>query len=86
RIHVDRLKAAQLGVSIADVSQALQTAYSNQRLGYFTRSGKQYQVMAQVDRINRDDPNDLKKIFVRNNAGQLISLDNITNSVESTTP
>jgi multidrug efflux pump len=86
RIHVDRLKAAQLGVSIADVSQALQTAYSNQRLGYFTRSGKQYQVMAQVDRIDRDDPNDLKKIFVRNNAGQLISLDNITNSVESTTP
>lgn len=86
RIHVDRLKAAQLGVSIADVSQALQTAYSNQRLGYFTRSGKQYQVMAQVDRINRDDPEDLKKIFVRNNAGQLISLDNITNAVEATTP
>ncbi|AHF14100.1 efflux RND transporter permease subunit [Niabella soli] len=86
RVHVDRLKAAQLGVTIADVSQALQTAYSNQRLGYFTRSGKQYQVMAQVDRINRDDPNDLKKIYVRNSAGQLISLDNITTAVESTTP
>ncbi|WP_300599339.1 efflux RND transporter permease subunit [Niabella sp.] len=86
RVHVDRLKAAQLGVTISDVSQALQTAYSNQRLGYFTRSGKQYQVMAQVDRINRDDPNDLKKIFVRNNLGQLISLDNITTAVESTTP
>ncbi|MFT4093672.1 MAG: efflux RND transporter permease subunit [Niabella sp.] len=86
RVHVDRLKAAQLGVSIQDVSEALQTAYSNQRLGYFTRSGKQYQVMAQVDRINRDDPDDLKKIFVKNNTGQLISLDNITNAVESTTP
>lgn len=86
RVHIDRLKAAQLGVTIADVSQALQTAYSNQRLGYFTRNGKQYQVMAQVDRIDRDDPDDLKKIFVRNNLGQLISLDNITNSVESTTP
>ncbi|GAB3019811.1 efflux RND transporter permease subunit [Niabella terrae] len=86
RVHVDRLKAAQLGVSIEDVSQALQTAYSNQRLGYFTKSGKQYQVMAQVDRINRDDPDDLKKIFVRNNDGQLISLDNITRVEESTTP
>lgn len=86
RVHVDRLKAAQLGVTVSDVSQALQTAYSNQRLGYFTRSGKQYQVMAQVDRINRDDPHDLKKIFVRNKDGQLISLDNITNAIESTTP
>lgn len=86
RVHVDRLKAAQLGVSIADVSQALQTAYSNQRLGYFTKAGKQYQVMAQVDRINRDDPSDLKRIFVRNKDGQLISLDNITRAVESTTP
>ena len=86
RVRVDRLKAAQLGVSVADVSQALQTAYSNQRLGYFTRSGKQYQVMAQVDRINRDDPDDLKKIFVKNNAGQLIGLDNITIAEESTTP
>ncbi|HOZ84548.1 MAG TPA: efflux RND transporter permease subunit [Niabella sp.] len=86
RVRVNRMKAAQLGVSIVDVSQALQTAYSNQRLGYFTKSGKQYQVMAQVDRINRDDPNDLKKIFVRNNIGHLISLDNITIAEESTTP
>lgn len=86
RIRVDRLKAAQLGVSIVDVSQALQTAYSNQRLGYFTKAGKQYQVMAQVERVDRDDPNDLKKIFVRNNKGQLISLDNITIAEESTTP
>ncbi|WP_346239321.1 efflux RND transporter permease subunit [Niabella insulamsoli] len=86
RVTVDRLKAAQLGISIEDVSRALQTAYSNQRLGYFTKSGKQYQVMAQVDFVNRNDPDDLKKIFVRNNTGQLISLDNITNAIESTTP
>lgn len=86
RIIVDRLKAAQLGVSINAISEALQIAYSNRRLGYFTRNGKQYQVMAQVDRINRDDPDDLKKIFVRNNAGKMISLDNLTTILESTTP
>jgi len=86
RIIVDRLKAAQLGVSINAISEALQIAYSNRRLGYFTRNGKQYQVMAQVDRINRDDPDDLKKIFVRNNAGKMISLDNLTTILKSTTP
>lgn len=86
RIYVDRLKAAQLGVSVNNISEALQIAYSNRRLGYFTRNGKQYQVMAQVERINRDDPNDLKKIFVKNNRGEMISIDNLTSAVESTTP
>lgn len=86
RISVDRMKAAQLGVTVADISQALQLAYSNRRLGYFTRDGKQYQVLSQVDYINRDDPEDIKKIFVRSNTGQMIGLDNLTTAEESTTP
>ncbi len=85
RVHVDRAKAATLGVTVADVSEALQIAYSNRRLGYFNRDGKQYQVLAQVDLSNRDDPEDLKKIFVRNSTGQMISLDNVTSIEESTT-
>ena len=85
RVHVDRLKAASMGVSVMDISEALQIAYSNRRLGYFNREGKQYQVLAQVDLADRDDPNDLKQIFVRNAAGQMISLDNLTSIEESTT-
>lgn len=85
RIHVDRLKAAALGVSVNDVSETLQLAYSNRRLGYFKREGKQYQVLAQVDRIHRDDPEDLKRLYVTNNQGQLISLDNLTTIEESVT-
>src|SRR5690606_12771320 len=47
-ISIDRAKASQLGVSVADVSQTLQLALSNRRLGYFTKSGKQYEVIGQV--------------------------------------
>jgi multidrug efflux pump len=50
RINVDRLKASELGVSVGDVSQALQLALSNGRFGYFIKDGKQYQVIGQVDR------------------------------------
>lgn len=85
RIHVDRVKAAALGVSVTDVSEALQIGYSNRRMGYFNRDGKQYEVLGQVDLVNRDDPEDLKKLFVRNGAGQMISLDNVTKIEESTT-
>ncbi|MGI8583511.1 MAG: efflux RND transporter permease subunit [Chitinophagaceae bacterium] len=86
RINVDRLKASELGVSVQDVSQTLQLALSNRRLGYFTKEGKQYQVMGQVDRGNRDDPNDLKGLYVRNSTGQMISLDNLVTFEEATSP
>ena len=86
RISVDRLKAAQLGVSVQDISETLNLALSNRRLGYFTKEGKQYQVLGQVVREDRDDPTDLKTIFVRNNGGQMISLDNLVTFEEATTP
>jgi len=85
-VEINRLKASQLGISVQDIAQTLQLAYSNLRFGYFTKDGKQYQVMGQVTRINRDDPDDLKSLFVRTNSGELISIDNVVSVRESTTP
>jgi len=86
RVLINRLKASQLGVSVQDISQTLQLAYSNLRFGYFTKEGKQYQVMGQVGRSNRDDPADLKSLYVRTTSGQLVSIDNLVTVEESTTP
>jgi multidrug efflux pump len=86
RINVDRLKASELGVSIQDVSQTLQLALSNRRLGYFQKEGKQYSVIGQVARSDRDDPTDLKSLYVRNNLGEMISLDNLVTMEEATSP
>ena len=86
RILIDRDKASALGITVQNISEALQLALSNQRLGFFTREGKQYQVMGQVDRANRDDPADLKSIFVKNAAGTLIPLDNLVIMTEESTP
>lgn len=85
-ITIDRLKASELGVSVGDISQTLQLALSNRRLGYFIKEGKQYQVIGQVARNERDDPTDLKNIYVRNNRQEIISLDNLVNITEQTTP
>ena len=86
KIRIDRLKASELGLSVEDISQTLQLALSNRRLGYFIKEGKQYQVLGQVARNERDDPTDLKNIFVRNNRNELISLDNIVSISEESTP
>lgn len=86
RVNIDRLKASELGVSVADISELLQISLSNRRLGYFIKDGKQYQVMGQVLRNDRDDPTDLKNLYLRNNTGQMFSLDQFVTFTEETTP
>ena len=80
------MKASELGLSVEDISQTLQLALSNRRLGYFIKAGKQYQVIGQVARNERDDPTDLKNIFVRNTRDEIISLDNVVTITEESTP
>ena len=86
RVNIDRMKASALGVSIDDISQTLQLSMSNRRMGYFTRQGKQYQVLGQVERSDRDDPSDLKSIYVRNNRGEAIALENLITLSDEVTP
>lgn len=85
-VNIDRAKAAELGVSVQDISQTLQLAFSARRFGYFTRSGKQYQVIGQVDRAARDAPLDLTSLFVRTAGGQMVSVDNFVSMEETTSP
>lgn len=85
-VEIDRQKASDLGVSFDDVARTLQVAFGSQRFGYFIKDGKQYQVLGQVSRENRDDPYDLRFLFVRNNAGQLIQLDNLIKLKEQSAP
>jgi multidrug efflux pump len=86
RVSIDRLKASNMGVTIQTISEALQLALSNRRLGYFDRQGKQYQVIGQVARKDRDDPSDLKNIYIKNATGESISLDNLVTIEEQSTP
>ncbi len=85
QLEIDRSRASELGVSIQDISSSIQLAMSNRRFGYFTLNGKQYQVIGQVDRNFRDDPEDLKLIGVKNRNGQIISLDNLVKIKEVVT-
>jgi multidrug efflux pump len=86
QITIDRLKANELGVSVLDVTNTLQLALSGRRFGYFIMNGKQYSVIGQVERENRDEPVDIKSLYVRNTNGDLIQLDNIVKMAETASP
>jgi multidrug efflux pump len=85
-IEINRDKAKVLGVSIADVAQTIQLALSGQRFGYYIKGDKQYQVVGQVNREHRDDPNDINDLFIRNKNGEMIQLDNIITIIERSSP
>jgi multidrug efflux pump subunit AcrB len=85
-INIDRSKAKSMGISVSDVATTMQLAFSGQRFSYFTRDGRQYQVIGQFDRKNRDEPIDLKALYVKNNQGKMIQLDNIVSAEEESSP
>ena len=85
-VTIDREKAESLGVSVLDVAQTLQLSLSGQRFGYFLMNGKQYQVIGQFDKEDRNAPMDLTSIFVKNNEGLLIQLDNLVQTSEHSSP
>jgi len=86
QVTIEREKARNLGVSVLDIAQTLQLSLSGQRFSYFNIAGKQYQVIGQFDRANRDEPVDMKSIYVRSTSGRLIQLDNLVKVQEVSNP
>jgi multidrug efflux pump len=86
RVNIDREKAQSLGVSVQTISQTLQSGLSGQRYGYFIRNGKQYQIIGQVAREDRNQPLDVRLLSVKNDKGELVQLDNVIRLEESSTP
>lgn len=86
RLSVNREKANIMGVSTRDVAQTLQYGLSGQRMGYLYMNGKQYEIVGEINRQLRNAPADLKAIYVRNGAGQMVQMENLVNLEESVTP
>lgn len=85
-VIINREKASMMGVNVQSIAQTLQLTMSEQRIGYYILNGKQYQIMSQFDRSKRNDPSDLTNVYVRNDRGELIQLDNIVSVRENSLP
>ena len=86
RITINRDKANLLGVSTRDIAQTLQYGLSGQRMGYFYMNGKQYEILAEINRQQRNKPADLKSIYLRSSSGEMIQMDNLVEVQENVAP
>ena len=86
RVNINRDKAGSMGTSVRDVAETLQYGLSGQRMGYFYMNGKQYEIIGQVNRQQRNTPTGVKSIYIRNDQGEMVQLDNLVEFIESVAP
>ena len=86
RIQINRDKAGVMGVSTKNIAQTLQYGLSGQRMGYFYMNGKQYEILGEINRQQRNKPAYLTGLYIRNDAGEMIQLDNLVELVYGTAP
>ncbi len=86
RININRDKASVMGVSTRNIAQTLQYGLADQRMGYFYMNGKQYEIVGEINRQQRNKPVDLKSIYVRSDKGDMIQMDNLIDLEEGIAP
>ncbi|MBQ8521079.1 MAG: efflux RND transporter permease subunit, partial [Bacteroides sp.] len=86
RININRNKASVMGVSTKNIAQTLQYGLADQRMGYFYMNGKQYEIVGEINRQQRNKPVDLKSIYVRSDKGEMIQMDNLIDLEEGIAP
>ena len=86
RIEINREKANIMGVTTRNIAQVLQYGLSGQRMGYFYMNGKQYEILGEINRQQRNTPANLKSIYIRNKEGEMVQLDNLVDLVGGIAP
>lgn len=85
RIDVDRQRAGDLGVSVDDVSQALQSLMGSRRVSTYVRDGEEYRVIVQAEGADRRSESQLADIYLRSRSGVLVPLSNLVRTSETST-
>jgi len=85
-ITVNRDRAADMGVSVEAIGRAVETMMGGRQITRFKRGGDQYDVIVQMDVTERNTPEDINKIFVRNRSGQMVPLASLVTVRETIAP
>ena len=76
-INIDRLKARALGIDIADLNEAMQSALGVAYINDFVREGRILRVQMQAEASNRTTPEQILRLPVRNAQGSMVPLSEI---------
>ncbi|MGH6865977.1 MAG: efflux RND transporter permease subunit, partial [Methyloceanibacter sp.] len=85
-IAVDREKAAAMGIEIDTLGRTLETMLGGRQVTRFKREGEQYDVVVKIADIDRQNPDDMRRIYVRGSQGAMVPLSNLITIKETVAP
>lgn len=83
---ISRVKAESLGVSVGDATEALQTYLGSSYVNLFTKFGQVFQVYVQADSQSRSSIADVRNLYVKNKAKEMVPLGTLTDFTPSVGP
>jgi hydrophobe/amphiphile efflux-1 (HAE1) family protein len=84
--NIDRVKAEKVGLKPSDVFSTLQVYLGSQYVNDFNYLGRTYQVVAQADSTFRGTPQDITRLKVRNDAGEMVPVGSVASIEHNTIP
>ncbi|MCK9484251.1 MAG: efflux RND transporter permease subunit [Candidatus Marinimicrobia bacterium] len=85
-IRIDRQKAADLGLDVSRIGDALQTAVGGTQASYYREGGKQYKILVRLSEADRQNLNELLDLTVVNNRGEPVVLRNVVRVINQEGP
>lgn len=85
QIEINRLKAANLGISVSEISRTLETLLGSRNVTRFKKDNEQYDVILQVEDEQRASPQDMSDIYLRTATGEMVALANLVTITHTTT-
>ena len=86
KVSVNRDKAEAVGARVDVIGRTLETLLGGRQVTRFKIGAEQYDVLVQVDKVDRRNPDDLSRIYVRAGDGQMVQLSNLVTVKESVAP
>ena len=86
KVQVNRDKVASVGANVVEIGRTLETMLGGRQVTRFKMNAEQYDVILQVADVDRRDPDDLTRIYVRSASGEMIQLSNLVTAQETVAP
>ena len=86
KVAVNREQAVAVGSDVATIGRSLESLFGSRQVTRFKQNGEQYDVLVQLQDVDRSNPQDLDRVYVRGRDGQMVQLSNLIEVRETVAP
>ncbi|TIH08550.1 efflux RND transporter permease subunit [Pseudomonas leptonychotis] len=86
KVAVNREQAVSVGTDVATIGRSLESLFGSRQVTRFKQNGEQYDVLVQLQGVDRSSPDDLNRVYVRGRDDSMVQLSNLIEVRETVAP